>query len=85
MLDGVEIPHEKGRFCEKGSSFVKHTELCRNGGTDRFAVWVANSGGPKEAVQLYSTAGANVHNFDRIRQMAPIYSTTLCRELCKNG
>jgi len=45
-----------------------------------------DSGGPKEAqVQLYSPAGANVHNFNGIRRVALMYPMTLCRELCKNG
>jgi len=37
-------------------------ELCKkNGSTDRFAVWVVDSGGPKEAqVQPHSPGGANV-------------------------
>jgi len=44
------------------------------------------TGGPKEPQgQKFSTRGANVHNFNRIHQMAPMYPTTFCRELCKNG
>jgi len=36
-------------------------ELCKNGRTDRLAVWIVDSGGPKEAqVQSYSPGGANV-------------------------
>jgi len=38
-------------------------DLCKNGWTDRFAVWIAiyHSGGPKEAqVQSYSPGGANL-------------------------
>jgi len=36
-------------------------ELCKNCRTDRFAVWVVDSGGLKEAqVQSYSPVGANV-------------------------
>jgi len=59
---------------------------CENGWTDRFAVLGVDSGGPKEAeIQMvgYSAGVANVHKFSRIRQMAPMYPTTLCRELCK--
>jgi len=37
------------------------SELCKNGRTDRFAIWVVDSGGAKEAqVQWYSLGGANV-------------------------
>jgi len=36
-------------------------ELCKDGWTNWFAVWVVESGGPKEAqVQLYSPGSANV-------------------------
>jgi len=37
------------------------SELCENGRTDRFAVWVVDSGGPKEA---------KVQQFNCIRQCA---------------
>jgi len=49
---GGKVAHCKvGTFCGA---------LCRNGWTDRFAVWVVDSGGPKEAqVQSYSPRGAN--------------------------
>ena len=41
--------------------------------TDRFAVWVVDSGGPNEAqVQSYLPGGASVHNFNRICQVAPM-------------
>jgi len=41
-----------GTFCR---------ELCKNGWTDRFAVWILESGGSKEAqVQSYSPGGGNV-------------------------
>ena len=56
-----------GAILGKGAPIVKYRdfchELCRNGCTDRFAVWVvdSDSGGPKEAqVQLYSPGSANV-------------------------
>jgi len=39
------------------------SELYENGWTDRFAIWVVDSGGPKEArVQSYSLCGANVRD-----------------------
>jgi len=40
-------------------------ELCKNGCTDRFAVWVVDSGEPKEAqFQSYSTGGADVPTYE---------------------
>jgi len=40
-------------------------ELCKNGWNDRFAVWVVNSGRPKEAqVQSYCPGGANVPSWE---------------------
>jgi len=42
--------------------------------------------GPKEArVQSHLPGGANVHNFNRIHQVARTYPMTLCYELCKNS
>jgi len=53
-----------GTFC---------SELCKNGLTDRLAVLIVDSGGPKEAqVQSYSSGGANIHKFSRICQVAPV-------------
>jgi len=47
---------------------------------------IVDSGGPKETrVQWYSPDGANVHNFNSICQVAPMYPATLCRELCKTA
>jgi len=55
----------KGNYYGKGhiracpTTFCR--ELCENGSTYRFAVWVVDSGGPKEAqVQSYSSGGVNV-------------------------
>ena len=46
----------KGTFCRK---------LCKNGRTDRFAVWIVDSGGPKEAqVQSYSPAATYVPTWE---------------------
>jgi len=41
-------------------------ELCKNGLTDRFTVWVVDMGRPKEAqeVQSYSPGGANVQSWE---------------------
>jgi len=36
VLDGVQIPLEKGQFLGKGSPIDFFCELCRNGWTDRF-------------------------------------------------
>ena len=45
-----------GAFCR---------ELCKKGQTDRFPVWIVDSGGPKEAlVHLYSPGGANVPTWE---------------------
>jgi len=52
-------PFIRGNFLGKGHPLLSTgtfcRELCRNFWTDRFAVWVVDSGGPKEAqVQSYS-------------------------------
>jgi len=40
-------------------------ELCKSGGTDRFAVWLVASRGPKEAqVQPYWPGGATVPRWE---------------------
>ena len=42
-------------------------KLCKDGRTDRFAVWIVDSGEPKEAeVQSYSPAGANVPTWQHL-------------------
>jgi len=88
---GSRSPMRRGNFGEMvAHPIVKYRDflpwVVGNGWTDRFAAWVVDSGGLKEAqVQSYSQGGANVHNFSRIRQVAPMYSMTLWRELCKNG
>jgi len=66
-LGGPEsrCPMRRGNFWGKGRPLLSigtfcH-ELCRNSWTDRFAVWVVDLDGPKEAqVQSYSPGGANV-------------------------
>jgi len=70
----------RGNFGGKGHPFLGTfcRELCGNGCTDRFAVWVVDLGGPKEArVQSYSADWVSMHNFNRIRQVVPMYPTTL--------
>jgi len=70
----------RGNFGGKRSPIVKYKdflpELCRNDLTDRFAVGFVGSIGPKKAqVQSYSQGGAIVHNFNRLRQVAPYVRT----------
>jgi len=49
---GSRSPHGKGKLWEKGAPIIKCRnlcrELCKNGWTYRFVVWVAELGGPKE-------------------------------------
>ena len=33
---------------------------------------------------LWTLVGRKKHNFNRIRQVAPMYPTTLCHDLCEN-
>jgi len=67
VFDEGPDPPEKGQFWGKGcpleSIGMFCYELCKNGRTDRFAVWVVDLGGrgPKKVqVQSYSLGGANV-------------------------
>jgi len=61
VLDRVPVPHAKGQFLEKGHTRVCRTtfcaELCKNSRTDRDAVWVVESGGPKEACITWEHIG----------------------------
>ena len=61
---GPDPPWE-GAILGEGAPIVKYRsfcrEMCKNGWTDQFAIWVVNSDGPKKAqVQSYSPGGANV-------------------------
>ena len=48
----------RGNFLGKGHPLTFCRELCKNGWTDRFAVWVVDSGGHQEAqLQSYSPPG----------------------------
>ena len=88
VLDGGrDPPMGRGNFWGKGCPLYSICRgLYKNGWTDWFVFWVVDLGGLKEAqVQSYSHGGAIVHNFNRIRQAAPMNRTTLCRELCKTG
>jgi len=65
VYDGDPDPHGKGQFLGKGVPIYSlgtfWHELCKNGSTVQFTVWVVDSGEPKEArVQMYSPGGANV-------------------------
>jgi len=65
VFDGFQIPLSEGQFWGQEKTIVCtgtfRCELCKNGRTDRFVVWIVDSGGPKEAqVQSYSPGGANV-------------------------
>jgi len=53
-----------GTFCH---------QLCKNGWTDRSAVWAVDLGRTKK------------HKFNRIRKVVLMCLTILCHELCKNG
>jgi len=55
-----------------------YRELRKNGWTDRFAVWVVDSGGPKEAwVQSYSPGGANVPTWEGTLALPGEYDWTV--------
>jgi len=65
VWDGVRIRRGKGQFLRKEEPIISIgtfcRELCENRWTGRFAVWIVDSGGPKEAqVQSYSPGGASV-------------------------
>jgi len=67
----------KGHLLQSIETFCH--ELCRNGWSNWFAILVVDSGGPKEApIQSYSTGDANVHSFNHIHQVAPVYPMTVC-------
>jgi len=57
----------------KGSPIVKYKDCLLKQLNCLICLWVVDSGGPKEAqVQSYSSGGSNVHNFNRICQVAPM-------------
>jgi len=71
VLDGGPDIRLEGQFLGKEDPVVSIgtfcRELCKNGRsrTDRFAVWIVDSGGPKqEQVQSYSPGGANVSTWE---------------------
>jgi len=56
----IQIRVRRGNFYgkehAKTCSKILFRELCKNGSTDRDAVWVVDSGGPKEACVTYTLA-----------------------------
>ena len=62
VLDGVKISHGRGNFWGKGRPLQSICrELQKNGSTKRFAIWVVDLGGPKEAqVQSYLPGGTHM-------------------------
>jgi len=63
-LNGGPDPHEKRQFYGgKGQPAVKYSNICRerckNGWTNRDAVWDLDPGGPEEA---YISRGTHMHN-----------------------
>ena len=66
---GSRYPYQKGQFWRKEEPIVSIgtfcRELCKNGWTNRFAIWIVDLGGPKEAeVQLFLPGGANVPTWE---------------------
>ena len=58
---GPRSPMQRGKEHAHAWAMTFCHQLYKNGWTDRFAVWVVNSGGPKEAkVKSYLTGCANV-------------------------
>ena len=59
-----------GTFCQ---------ELCKNGGTNRFAVWIVDSGAAKEGqVQSYSPGGTIVPAWESTLALPGQYDWTVC-------
>jgi len=59
VLDEVQIPQWKGQFWRIETPIIKYRDFLPS--ADRFAVWVVDSSGPKDAqVQSYSPGGASV-------------------------
>jgi len=67
VIDGVQIPIEKGNFEGKGRPIIKYIGTlcghpCKNVRTDRYAAWVVGLNGTKEScvrwVQIPSGNGA---------------------------
>jgi len=79
IIWGPDPPMGRGNFEGERVPCVKYRDLLpwavQKRWSDRLAVWVGDSGGPKEArVQAYSPCGASVHKFSRFRQVAPMCS-----------
>jgi len=66
-----------------GLSVCHTSEPCKNGWTDRDAVWVEDAGGPREPCIRW---GFRYINGAILCERSAIVSRgTVCRELCKNG
>jgi len=84
----VHIPHGKGQVLGKGMPIVKYMLWAVQKAAESidllFGLW--KWGGPKEAqVQSYSPVCVDVHSFNRICQVVPMYPMTLRHKLCRNG
>ena len=84
-------PREGAIFWGEGASHCKlwsigklYGHLCKSGWTDRDAVWVVGSDGPKET--QISWGSRSSHGTGQFwRKGTPIIKYRDCRELCKNG
>jgi len=91
VLDGGPYPPWEDTIFGRRSANCKVAtfccELCKNGFTDRDAVWHAELGEPKEPRRRwrYRSPGKGQFWGGRACRHAPTCPTTLWRELCKNG
>ena len=85
VLDGVQIPHGKGQFCEKGVPVVKYRDFLSCAVQN--AVWPIDL-----PFWSWTRVGRRKHKFNHIRQVAPmcnlvntIESSTCCEDaaLCQ--
>jgi len=78
-------PMGKGRLTEKYRDTLQYHDLCINGWTDRDAVWIVGSDGPKES-QIRRGFRFLKRDGEFWGKVRPLYSIgTFCRELCKNS
>jgi len=88
----VQIPMRRGNFEEERASHYKAQalwmlcrELCKNDCTDRDAVWVEDSGGPKEPCIKWGLRPPIGRGNFKGERAVRCKVTTLGRELCKNA
>ena len=84
---GVQIPSWEGAVLGKGLPIVKYRtfcrELCRNGWTSWFTIWVMASGGPKEAwVQSYLPGGTIVPDDTLLGAVQKWLNQSICHLAC---